>query len=76
MKLSTVFGFMLIILAAALGLYVGGYLMLFGGIVQLINGIIALSAVSIAIGAIKIMFASFAGWVTFVIVSLVASTLL
>ena len=50
--------------------------MLFCGIVELVEGIKILSAAAIAIGIIKIMFAGLAGWVTFVIVSLAASTLL
>lgn len=56
-------GILFITLGAALGIYVGGYL-LFGGIVQVINSVSPLDAAGIATGIIKILFCDI-GYVIF-----------
>lgn len=57
-------GTLFIIIGAALGIYVGGYLLLFGGIVQVINSVSPLDAACIATGIIKILFCDI-GYVIF-----------
>ena len=49
-----------------LGLYVGGYLMLFKGVIQIIDAakLTPVSSEGIAIGLLKIVFASFLGVVS------------
>lgn len=57
-------GILFIILGTALGIYVGGYLLLFGGIMQIINSISPLDAYGITTGIIKILFCDI-GYVIF-----------
>ena len=57
-------GILFIILGAALGIYVGVYLLLFSGIIQIINSISPLDAAGIAAGIIKILFCDI-GYVIF-----------
>ena len=57
-------GILFIILGTALGIYVGGYLLLFGGIMQIINSISPLDASGIITGIIKILFCDI-GYVIF-----------
>ena len=57
-------GILFIILGTALGIYVGGYLLLFGGIMQIINSISPLDASGITTGIIKILFCDI-GYVIF-----------
>lgn len=55
-KISTAFGWIIMVAGFLLGLWVALYLMFYGGIIQIINGINPLNAVAIATGICKIIF--------------------
>ena len=58
-------GNMLILIGILLGIFIGGYLMLYGGIVQIVEAINPTSAKDIAIGIIKILFSSLGFYIPF-----------
>jgi len=60
------------------GLYVGLWLCFIGGIVDVVNGIkgTPVEAITIAIGFGKIVMASFAGWITFMVGIVFGKTLI
>lgn len=49
-------GYIIIILGIALGIYIGGYLMLYGGIIDIINNAEPLHLKGVAIGILKVVF--------------------
>lgn len=63
--MKSVIGSVLIALGIILGIFVGGYLMLYGGIVQIIEAINPTSPKDIAIGIIKILFSGLGFYIPF-----------
>ena len=63
-------GFLLIVAAVLLGLWLGIWVMFIGGIAQFINGIkvTPVDALGIATGIARVLFAGAVGWVVAVIV--------
>jgi len=62
LKSSRTAGILLLLAGLFLGMYVGGYQMFYGGIAQIIDGLKNdLNAASIAWGILRIVFAGFAG---------------
>lgn len=53
--MKDIIGNVIIALGVILGIFIGGYLMLYGGIIQIINNINPTNAGQIAIGVIKIL---------------------
>ena len=68
-------GVLLIVAAVLGGLYVTFGYCLYGGIISIIHGCTAnpVIAADIAFGIIRILFASLAGWVTFLITAFLAA---
>ena len=75
--MKQILGMLLIGLGIVGGLYVGIYLMFIGGIIQLIqSGSPVVVASGIAIGIARIVFASFVGWLTFMVCTVIGKCLL
>lgn len=55
----------LIFVGIILGIFIGGYLMLYGGIIQIVEAINPTSAKDIAIGIIKILFSGLGFYIPF-----------
>ena len=53
--MKNIIGNIVIALGIILGIFIGGYLMLYGGIVQIVNNINPTNAGQIAIGVIKVL---------------------
>ena len=64
--MRTILGLILIVMGIVLGLYVGFWWAFIGGIVQIVNGIRApeIVALTLAWGIAKVVFASFFGWIS------------
>jgi hypothetical protein len=64
-----VLGIGLFLLSIFTAIYVGFYLMLYKGLVEIFTGIqsVPLQAQMVALGVVKIMFASFVGWMIFLL---------
>lgn len=70
-------GIFLILVGIVGGLYLGVYLMFIGGIIQVIKSVTPIIIASgIAIGIARIMFASFVGWLTFIVCVAIGKSLL
>ena len=67
--MQVIFGILLILAGLALGVFVGGYVMLYGGIVQFIDGIQAdpINSGDVAFGAIRAFFFETVGFIVAVI---------
>ena len=69
--MEKVLGIVMVVVGIVIGLYIGCYLMLYGGIVEVVTGIKNnLQAGQIAIGILRIIFASAAGWLGFIVLAL------
>lgn len=56
----------LIIIGLLLGIFIGGYWMLYGGIIQIIDAINPLDKSDIAIGIIKVLFSGVGFYIPFI----------
>ena len=76
--MKTLLGMLFIAGGLALGLFVGGYLMLYGGLVQFIDGVSAdpVSASDIALGAMRALFFETGGFLAALIPLLIGAALL
>jgi hypothetical protein len=72
-NMKTLFGIIIILLAAAIGLYVGVYLMFIKGLIQAIEAAKAtpIEATGLAFGVARVIFAAFTGWLSFLLGMLV-----
>jgi len=76
--MKALFGILFILGGLALGLFVGGYLMLYGGIVQLIDGLSTdpVNSSDVALGAIRVLFFETGAFVAAIIPVLMGAALL
>ena len=66
--MKSIIGVILVIIGILVGLYVGGWLMLVGGIIQIVNSIKdGVIAGGIGIGVARVVFSSFFGWLSAII---------
>ena len=68
-------GVLLIIAGICLGLYVGFYLCIIGGIIQFVEGVkqTPVNSWDIAFGIVRFLVAGIAGWLTFIICTLIGA---
>ncbi len=70
-------GIAIVLLGAAAGVYIGGYLMIFGGGVQFVDALQAdpVDSSSAVIGAIRFGFGWMVGWIVFGVIGFIGGLL-
>lgn len=69
-----IIGFIIILLGVVLGIYVGGYVLLYGGIMQIYNNLDPFVAKEVFLGVIRVLLCEL-GWFVFALFGIIGGAI-